>query len=341
VSKILLITDQHFGVRNDNQVFIDKYNKFYSKVVIPFIDKYGITDVIALGDTFDKRKSINFNSLDAAKEMWFTPLQDRGVHLTMLVGNHDIYYKNTLRINAPELLLGEYDNITVIDEPCQRNVGGLDILFLPWICDDNRERSRMETESSSAPVCMGHLELNGFEAIPGHYMEHGDDPSIYGKFDLVCSGHFHMKSQQGAVNYLGNPYQLYWGDYGQQRGFHVLNTDTLKLTFLPNPYDIFQKVYYDDTREIKFPKNLNGSYVKLIVEKKTDQVIFDQTIKQLQTAGCADLKIIEDLNVDLEDVDEAIETEDTLTTLERCVSDLDNKDDIFAILKSLYLEAQQ
>ena len=86
---------------------------------------------------------------------------------------------------------------------------------------------------------------------------------------------------------------------------------------------------------------MDGSFVKVIVEKKSDQGIFDTIIQQLQNLGAADLKIIEDLTVDLDDVDDAIETEDTLTTLERCVADLDNKDDIFAILKSLYLEAQR
>lgn len=341
MSKILLITDQHFGVRNDNQHFIRKYQEFYNNVVIPFIDEYAITEVIALGDTFDKRKSINFNSLDAAKEMWFTPLADRGVHLTMLVGNHDIYYKNTTRINAPDLLLGEYSNIDVIDNPCQRNVGGLDILFLPWICDDNRERARLETESSSASVCMGHLELNGFEAIPGHRMEHGDDPSVYGKFDLVCSGHFHMKSRKNQINYLGNPYQLFWNDYKQKRGFHVLNTDTLKLDFHPNPYTIFNKIYYNDDIYLteEYLKQIEGSFVKLVVETKEDQVKFDKVVRILQSANLADLKIIEDLSYDLEEVNTDVEIEDTLTILETCVAEFDNKDQIFGILKSLYLEA--
>lgn len=338
--KILLITDQHFGVRNDNLVFIEKYRQFYSNVVLPTIDKFGITEVIALGDTFDRRKGINFNSLDAAKEMWFTPLAERGVHLTMLVGNHDIYYKNTLRINAPDLLLGEYSNIDVVDQPGQRRIGDVDILLLPWICDDNRERSRVETESSSAPICMGHLELNGFEALPGHRMEHGDDPSVYSKFDLVCSGHFHMKSRKGHINYLGNPYQLYWNDFGQSRGFHILNTDTKKLTFYRNPYDIFQKIYYHDDclAEVK-EMDLKGSYVKLVVEDKTDQVKFDQTIRYLQHCEAADLKIIEDTTYELgEDVDD-VEVEDTLTILERCVADMPNKDSIFGILKSLYVES--
>jgi len=337
---ILLITDQHFGVRNDNLVFIDKYRQFYSNVVIPTIDKLGITEVIALGDTFDRRKSINFNSLEAAKEMWFDALAERGVHLTMLVGNHDIYYKNTLRINAPDLLLGEYSNIDVVDVPCQRRVGDTDILLLPWICDDNRSSTMAEIENSDASICMGHLELNGFEALPGHRMEHGDDPSIYSKFDLVCSGHFHMKSRKGHINYLGNPYQLYWNDYGQKRGFHILNTDTKKLTFHRNPYDIFQKIYYtDDCLERVKEMDLKGSYVKLVVENKDDQLKFDQTIRYLQHCEAADLKIIEDTTYELgEDVDD-VEVEDTLTILERCVSDMPNKDSIFGILKSLYVES--
>ena len=109
--KVLLITDQHFGVRNDNQNFIDHYRKFYSEVVIPFVDANKIDTIINLGDTFDKRRSINFMSLDAAKEMWFDPLKERNVKMHMLIGNHDIYYKNTLRVNAPNELLGEYENI--------------------------------------------------------------------------------------------------------------------------------------------------------------------------------------------------------------------------------------
>ena len=94
--KILLITDQHFGARNDNQVFLDKYQQFYSGTVIPFIKKNNIEQIICLGDTFDKRKAINFHSLDSAREMWFDPLKEMGVQMTMLIGNHDIYYMLSL-----------------------------------------------------------------------------------------------------------------------------------------------------------------------------------------------------------------------------------------------------
>ena len=338
--KILLITDQHFGVRNDSLVYVNKYRKFYSETVLPYIDKHKITNVIALGDTFDRRKGINYSSLHAAKEMWFDPLRERNVQMHMLVGNHDIYYKNTLRTNSPELLLGDYSNISVVSDPCELSLGGLDILLLPWICDDNRKRSMDVITNSSASVCLGHLELNSFEPIPGYTMEHGDDPNLFSKFDLVCSGHYHHRSTKGNVTYLGNPYQLYWNDYGCDRGFNVLNTSTKKLTFVKNPNSMFQKIYYRDSETATIDyESLRGSYIKLIVEEKKDQVLFDKTLKQITDSNVADLKIIEDSFVYLDDVDESIEQEDTLSILQNCVKEIDNKEEVFGILKSLYVEA--
>ena len=139
-----------------------------SNVILPTIDRQGITEVVC-PCTFDRRKGINFASLEAAKEMWFTPLADRGVMLTMLVGNHDIYYKNTLRVNAPELLLGEYTNIRIISE-AESRIGGIDILLLPWICDDNRTESNRCIQDSNSDVCFGPFDLTGLKL---YWLLHG------------------------------------------------------------------------------------------------------------------------------------------------------------------------
>tara|TARA_B100001996_G_scaffold201115_1_gene153937 strand:+ start:1898 stop:2935 length:1038 start_codon:yes stop_codon:yes gene_type:complete len=344
MSSVLIITDQHFGVRNDNQHYVERYRKFYTEKVLPTIDKEGITEILCLGDTFDRRKGVNFHSLEAAKEMWFRPLQDRGIKMTMLIGNHDIYFKNTLRVNSPELLLGEFDNIEIIYCPGERLIAGEKMMLVPWICDENREATFEAIADTDAKYCMGHLELKGFNPIPGVTMTHGDDASDFSKFDMVCSGHFHCKSQKGNVTYLGNPCQLYWNDFGSDRGFHILNTSTQKLKFYRNPYDTFQKIYYKD--DIKLTphmlKKLEGTYVKLIVEQKEDQVKFDQVCRRLQAVDLADLKIIEDMSYDLaDDSGWDAEVEDTLTILEACVAEFENKDKIFGILKSLYMEAQE
>ena len=339
--KILLITDQHFGVRNDNQHFLTHYKKFYSEIVTPFIDAHNISTVIALGDTFDKRRSINFMSLEAAKNMWFNPLAERNVQMHMLVGNHDIYYKNTLRVNAPSELLGEYNNIRVYTDPTTVDFDSVPILLLPWICDENYERTLGVVTESNATICMGHLELNGFEAHPGHVMENGMDPKYFSKFKKVFSGHYHMKSTKKNVTYLGNPYQLYWNDYGCKRGFHVLDTETLKTTFYRNPFDTFYKLYYNGGVTLPDSSELKGAYVKLIVEDKGDYAKFDYAVSQLQDMGLGDLKIIEDLSVE-NGSSEVLETEDTMTLLDNYIDEIDlrvNKSNVKNVMRSLYTEA--
>ena len=341
--KILLITDQHFGVRNDNQHFINHYKKFYGKVVIPFIKASGIKEVISLGDTFDRRRYINFHSLDEAKEMWFDQLKKLGCNHTMLIGNHDIYYKNTLKVNAPHEILGEY-NFDVIDKPTTKSYDGTDILLLPWICDDNKSEIFEAVQRSKAPVCMGHLELNGFEAHPGHVMESGMDKTFFNKFKRVFSGHYHQKSTKGNISYLGNPYQLYWNDYGCKRGFHVFDTSTLKTTFYRNPFDIFYKLYYNNGVSIPESEDLKGSFVKLIVEEKGDYQKFDYAVKQLQNIGLGDLKIVEDLSAELECSDSTLETEDTMTLLESYIDEIElkvDKSNVKSVMRSLYVEASE
>ena len=341
--KILLITDQHFGVRNDNEHFINHYKKFYGQVVIPFIKASGIKEIISLGDTFDRRRYINFHSLDEAKEMWFDQLIKLGCNHTMLIGNHDIYYKNTLKVNAPHEILGEY-NFDVIDKPTTKSYDGTDILMLPWICDDNKSEVFEAVQRSKAPVCMGHLELNGFEAHPGHVMESGMDGTFFNKFKRVFSGHYHQKSTKGNISYLGNPYQLYWNDYGCKRGFHVFDTSTLKTTFYRNPFDIFYKLYYNNGVSIPESEDLKGSFVKLIVEEKGDYQKFDYAVKQLQNIGLGDLKIVEDLSAELECSDSTLETEDTMTLLESYIDEIElkvDKSNVKSVMRSLYVEASE
>ena len=341
--KILLITDQHFGVRNDNEHFINHYKKFYGQVVIPFIKASGIKEIISLGDTFDRRRYINFHSLDEAKEMWFDQLIKLGCNHTMLIGNHDIYYKNTLKINAPHEILGEY-NFDVIDKPTTKSYDGTDILMLPWICDDNKSEVFEAVQRSKAPVLMGHLELNGFEAHPGHIMESGMDGTFFNKFKRVFSGHYHQKSTKGNISYLGNPYQLYWNDYGCKRGFHVFDTSTLKTTFYRNPFDIFYKLYYNNGVSIPESEDLKGSFVKLIVEEKGDYQKFDYAVKQLQNIGLGDLKIVEDLSAELECSDSTMETEDTMTLLESYIDEIElkvDKSNVKSVMRSLYVEASE
>lgn len=347
--KLAIITDQHFGARNDSLHFLDFYEKFYTETFFPRLEKDKVDTVLILGDTFDRRKYVNFYTLQRAKKMFFDVLAEKNIKVYMLVGNHDTYYKNTNEVNSPELLLlEEYTNITVISKPQHIFAGGIEIAMMPWICIDNLEDSLKLLKDSPATVCMGHFEITGFQMYRGAPSHDGMTADQFSKFDVVFSGHYHHKSSRGNIHYLGNPYELTWQDYDDERGFHIFDTKTLKRTFVKNPNTIFKRVVYDDKRDsIDVVNKLDltpykNTYVKVIVTNKTNPYLFDTFINRLYAIGLIDLTIVEDA-VDLENEDDDVDqTEDTTTILNKYVDNLTTdlkKDKIKVLLRELYVEA--
>jgi DNA repair exonuclease SbcCD nuclease subunit len=244
--KVAIITDQHFGARNDSIAFLDFFQKFYDNTFFPTLDASGINTVLVLGDTFDRRKYVNFYALDRAKKMFFDKLEERGITVYMLAGNHDTYFKNTNEVNSPDLLLAEYNNIEVIDEPKTINVNGFEVCMLPWICPENYQQSLDEIKNTTSTLCMGHLEIAGFAMYRGMESHEGFSAETFNKFDLVFSGHYHHRSNDRNIHYLGNPYELTWQDYNDPRGFHLFDFTTRQLDFFENPYRMFTRIEYND-----------------------------------------------------------------------------------------------
>ena len=343
-----IITDQHLDGRKGSQAFWDFFLKFYDEVFFPTLEENNIKILFDLGDTFDNRKYVDFVALERIKRHYYDRLQALGIQVHMIVGNHTAYYKNTNRINTPQLLLDSYDNITVYDEICDIDILGNTITMVPWINSENQFKVMSHLENTNSEVIMGHLEINGFEAHPGHTFEGGLDRDIFSKFKRVYSGHFHHKSKSDNIYYLGNPYEMTWSDYNEERGFHLYDVDTRKLQFIRNPFRMFKKFYYNDQVNDYFKVDLSeykDSFVKVIVEKKTDLFCFDKVIEKFYTVGVHDLKIVEDNQLIADDsAVEISEHDDTLTTLQRYIEDMkDNydKSQLKSIIKSIYLEASE
>ena len=341
--KIAIITDQHFGARKGSKPFHDYFKKFYDNVFFPYLEEHKIDTVIDMGDTFDNRRSIDLWSIDWAKETYFDRLQEMGITLHSIVGNHTAYYKDTNEVNTIDLLLKEYTNITTYSETTSIEVGGCNILLVPWINEENKEASLGLIKASQAPVAMGHLELNGFVATAGHVMDHGMDMDPFKKFKKVYSGHYHTRSNVGNIYYLGNPYEMFWNDCQDTRGFTIFDTETLEQTPVNNPYRLFYKIYYEDNNYKLFNTlELKDKIIKLIVRKKTNQKQFEKFIDKLYSTGIQELKIIENYVLQESEDFVADEDENTMSTLNRYIDDSDfecDKNIIKGILENLYAEA--
>ena len=341
--RLVIITDTHYGARKGSKLFHDYFEKFYNDIFFPFLDENKIKTIVHMGDAFDSRRGVEFKSLDWSKKVVFDPLNKRGIKVHLLVGNHDAYYKNTNDVNSIDLLLREYDNIITYSSPTEVMLDKLKVLFIPWICENNRKETYQAIEDTSCSIAMGHLELNGFRAHRGCIMEHGAESKLFDKFTKVYSGHFHTRSDDGKIFYLGNPYEMFWNDANDTRGFHLFDTKTLKHTPINNPYKMFFNIYYEDNdHQIFDAREYENKIVKVIVRKKSDPQKFEKFVDKLISVGVADLKIVENFQlVESEDF-EVEESEDTLSILERYIEESETSlDKVFikSLMRKTYQEA--
>jgi len=339
--KVAIITDTHYGARKGSKHLHDYFEQFYKNVFFPSLEEHNVEAVIHMGDAFDSRKSIDYQSLEWAKRVVFDPLSKYETH--MIIGNHDCYYKNTNDVNSPELLLQTYSNIKTYSSVSEIKIGGLNILFIPWINAENYQDTVASIKASRSVCAMGHLELNGFRAHRGHVMEDGMDCELFEKFSHVFSGHYHTRSDDGKIFYLGNPYEMFWNDVNDKRGFHIFDTDTLELTQINNPYKLFYNIYYEDTPHQMFDATeYENKIVKVIVRKKTDPKSFEKFIDKLYSVGVHDLKIVENFEIQENEDFEIEEDENTLSILNRYIEEAEvefDKNIIKNIFQDLYKQA--
>jgi len=347
--KLAILNDTHCGVRNSSDIFIEYQRQFYEDVFFPYLLENDIKHILHLGDYYDHRKYINFKALNENRAHFLDKLREYGITMDIIPGNHDVYYKNTNELCSLKELMGHYMNeVNIVMDPKVLEYGGCPIALLPWINNQNYADSLKFIESCKSSVLMGHLELNGFDMMKGIKNTHGMDASTFSRFDLVLSGHFHTRSTQGNITYLGSQLEFTWADAHDPKYFHVFDTDSRQLEMVYNPITMFEKVMYDDS---KMDYNsidvghLKNKFVKVVVLKKEDPFTFDRFIDRINQLGVHDLKIAETFdefvgtNVD----DEGISVEDTSELLNMYVENVEtelDKEKIKGIMRGIYIEAQ-
>jgi hypothetical protein len=339
MSKICIFNDTHWAARKSSKLFQDYFELFYKNIFFPTLEKEEIKTVLHLGDAFDNRRFIEFDGLEWAQRVVLEPLKKYDVH--MITGNHDGVYKNTNKLNSPQLLLQQYNNIKVYSDPTEINIDGLNIFLIPWICQENENLTAQKISETKAKIAMGHLELNGFVAHRGHVMENSREPDMFSKFQKVFSGHYHTRSDNGKIYYLGNPYEIYFNDVNDLKGFTIFDTETLEHKHVNNPYKLHYQLYYDED-QIFIPKDLENKIIRVVVKNKKTIRKFEKYIEKINDQNPYELKIVENIETpDFENI-ENIETEDTISILNSYVEESEielDKSKLKNIINDLYKSA--
>jgi len=173
---------------------------------------------------------------------------------------------------------------------------------------------------------------------------------MFKRFEKVMSGHFHKKSDDGHIYYLGTQYEMTWSDYNCQKGFHIFDTDTRELTRVENPNKIFKKIIYND-KDINYDTyditDYDRSFIKLYISNKTDNDMYERLMDRFYNhINIHAVDVIEDPTDIGASVREDIldQGEDTLTFLGNYIDQIEtdvDKQKLKQFAKELYMEASE
>lgn len=323
--KSIILNDTHFGFKNDSCLILDYYLEFFQEQLFPYIKQNNIKTIFHLGDLFDRRKYVNFKTLHRVRKEFLEPLQEMGIKVHAICGNHDTYYRNTNNINSLQELVGHFPNWTVYSEPTDLHLSVGCVALLPWINPENEEASAKFISETTCSVLFGHLELCGFQSIRGIFIDQGYEPKHFDKFEYVLTGHYHLKSSRDNIHYLGTQYQMGFSDVWEPKGFHVFDFKDRTLEFIQNPKKLFYTIdYYESNKnQINFSQ-YKDRYVKIFIKEKTKQVLFEKYLDKFYEAGVAELAVAEDVSTNPELVAVDIH-KDTLQLLHEEINTINEK----------------
>lgn len=262
-NKVCCIADIHLGI-HQNSIYWHDITVNWANWLCNELKQQNIEDIVILGDVLHYRDEVAVNTIHVLNKI-FNIWKD--FNITIIIGNHDSYYKDRADVNSISILDG-WNNINVIKELTTTVLYGKTCTFIPWGVDI--------CEVPKSDILFGHLEIESFKMNSIKICEKGvKTKDLIQKSNLTLTGHFHIRSEREydtcKIIYVGNPYQQDFGDIGTLKGYYILDISNLNTQFVENttsPKHI--KVKLSDL-EINLDKSdLVGNIVKVLVDKKVE-----------------------------------------------------------------------
>jgi DNA repair exonuclease SbcCD nuclease subunit len=280
-NKICVISDLHFGIKNNSETFLNYQIKYLKEVVIAYMIEHNIKQLFILGDLFNSRKEVNIRTFYIVNG-FLDYVNSQNIKIFVLAGNHDMYFQQSDEITGLEILR-KHPNINIVTEPTIFQSGDIKFSMIPWIVDGQIDNLIKFYKENSHAVTFGHFEINGFELVPGFVQNHGFNRSFFANFRRVLSGHYHLKQNADNMTYIGSPFEFDWNDYKQDKGFYLYTFDKDELEFVKNDRKVYMKVHYKQDDNYDFT-SFTGKVIKIYRTEEHDDALFNSFIKNVEDA---------------------------------------------------------
>jgi UDP-2,3-diacylglucosamine pyrophosphatase LpxH len=268
--RVWFITDTHLGVRNNSTEWVEIIENYFDNFFFPLIEKnYQPGDVLLLlGDFFDSRQSVNLKVLNLGVDLAerFSNIFVDGIWL--LVGNHDIFGKNTNDINSLKSIKW-IPGVTIFEEPCSLKLGNKTFFMMPWRKDSNEEENCLDSAEPHDYLCC-HCDIRGLKFNKFVNVEHGANIDKFRKFSRVFSGHIHYGQTLGNIIMLGSPYEITRSDSGNKKGIYLLNLESDSLEFFENTLSPkFKRFHFEEILEKTIDEvnqEFNNNFVDVMID---------------------------------------------------------------------------
>jgi DNA repair exonuclease SbcCD nuclease subunit len=202
-----MFTDIHFGRKNNSKI----HNEDCKSFTLWFKDqcvKYDVDHIVFLGDWFEERTAIDSLTSKYAMDC-ASILNDVGIPIYFIVGNHDLYYRDNREVFA-SYIYKSLENFVLVDEPLISEDTIVPTLYSPFLFE--HEYADL-SGYFDVPIWMGHFEFKGF-VLTGDTVvkESGPDPDKFSAPDKIFSGHFHKRQHSKNISYIGNAFPMDFGD---------------------------------------------------------------------------------------------------------------------------------
>ncbi|QDH49154.1 endonuclease [Pantoea phage Phynn] len=328
MKKEIFIGDTHAGLRADDPWYEENLYRVF-KQITDHCKANGITTGIHAGDWFDVRKGTTQNTVNFIRTRIIPMIEEAGLTIDVIPGNHDCQYKDKIQPNAVREFLSSYSCINVVDTPTTINRNGVTIDLIPWICDQNAREIFKFIHESKSDYCVGHFELAGFYFYKNSKADHGLEPDFLKKYKRVYSGHYHHANEGDNIFYIGTPLTMSANDEDETRGFYEF-TGKPELNFIANPDISHRRVMYPEQKDVDLEQFRNCSVRMFINQVDSDLASFQTEIEKV----AHEISIKDNLKND-SDVDADFEIQSSLSLMLSYIEGMNHSEEDKAEIKKL------